>query len=153
MVDPLLHANKDNMMWPLFLGPASLEQVCRPTHTHRAVSSTCWRPGPKLCVAWQESELVEARLERSQAQAKAQRAQQRLDDLLAEQPAAQVLPMHEAIHPQTLPSCVHPSLVSCHPSFVHPLHHSCCHSPSHAVIPQVLPSCPVTSSCDPFCLA
>ncbi|KAL3136227.1 hypothetical protein ABBQ32_007239 [Trebouxia sp. C0010 RCD-2024] len=36
-----------------------------------------------------ESELVEARLERSQAQAKAQRAQQRLDDLLAEQPAAQ----------------------------------------------------------------
>ncbi len=38
----------------------------------------------------QESELVEARLERSQAQAKAQRAQQRLDDFLAQQPAPQV---------------------------------------------------------------
>ncbi|KAL3131701.1 hypothetical protein ABBQ38_007991 [Trebouxia sp. C0009 RCD-2024] len=39
-----------------------------------------------------ESELVEARLERSQAQAKAQRAQQGLNDLLAEQPAAQAGP-------------------------------------------------------------
>ena len=39
----------------------------------------------------QEAKLVEARLERSQAEAKAQRAQQRLDDFLAEQPAAQVL--------------------------------------------------------------
>ncbi len=38
----------------------------------------------------QESELVEARLERSQAEAKAQRAQQRLDDFLAHQPAHQV---------------------------------------------------------------
>ena len=38
----------------------------------------------------QESELVEARLERSQAQAKAQRAQQRLDEFLAQQPAPQV---------------------------------------------------------------
>ena len=38
----------------------------------------------------QESELVEARLESSQAQAKAQRAQQRLDDFLAQQPATQV---------------------------------------------------------------
>ncbi|KAL0030510.1 hypothetical protein WJX79_000290 [Trebouxia sp. C0005] len=39
---------------------------------------------------FKESELVEARLERSQAQAKAQRAQQRLDDFLAQQPAPQV---------------------------------------------------------------
>ncbi|DBB03226.1 TPA: hypothetical protein ACH3X1_013287 [Trebouxia sp. C0004] len=39
---------------------------------------------------FKESELVEARLERSQAEAKAQRAQQRLDDFLAQQPAPQV---------------------------------------------------------------
>ncbi|KAL0024417.1 hypothetical protein WJX77_000946 [Trebouxia sp. C0004] len=39
---------------------------------------------------FKESELVEARLERSQAEAKAQRAQQRLDDILAQQPAPQV---------------------------------------------------------------
>lgn len=47
---------------------------------------------------WQEAELVEARLERSQAQAKAQRAQQRLDDFLAEQPDAQVLNLHLHCH-------------------------------------------------------
>lgn len=42
--------------------------------------------------------MVEARLERSQAEAKAQRAQQRLDDFLAEQPAAQVLPLLVHLH-------------------------------------------------------
>ena len=36
---------------------------------------------------------MEARLERSQAEAKSQRAQQRLDDFLAEQPTAQVRPV------------------------------------------------------------
>lgn len=36
---------------------------------------------------------MEARLERSQAEARAQRAQQRLDDFLEEQQAAQVLPV------------------------------------------------------------
>lgn len=38
----------------------------------------------------QESELVEARLERSQAHARAQCAQQRLDEFLAQQSAPQV---------------------------------------------------------------
>lgn len=44
----------------------------------------------QAAMAWQESELVSARLERSQAEAKAQRAQQRLDDFLAQQAAPQV---------------------------------------------------------------
>ena len=43
---------------------------------------------------WQESELVEARLERSQAEAKAQRAQQHLDKFLAQQALPQVRFVH-----------------------------------------------------------
>lgn len=51
--------------------------------------------------------MVEARLERSQAEAKAQRAQQRLDDFLAEQPAVQVRLVLGPIasHSAVAPSC------------------------------------------------
>lgn len=45
----------------------------------------------KLWHTTQESELVEARLERAQAEGRAQRAQQRLDDFLAQQSAPQVI--------------------------------------------------------------
>lgn len=65
---------------------------------------------------------MEARLERSQAEAKAQRAQQRLDVFLAERPAAQVLfkPVHLHLvpiqfHPQNaIPSSKRNSILKMH---------------------------------------
>ncbi len=78
----------------------------------------------------QESELVEARLERSQAQAKAQRAQQRLDEFLAQQPAPQV--------------CLQPFLTQLP---------SVCHG-AKASIPLSTKCLPVSTFCfDPYFLA
>lgn len=51
---------------------------------------------------------MEARLERSQAEAKAQRAQQRLDEFLAEQPAAQVPLVPDHLHLVSASSCAFP---------------------------------------------